>query len=98
MDTNVNPLFEFQQFDAASNSSRSSIDFDAPAIAAPAAAVLQTVNIKAHLPVELDLAESIYTEWRCFFDAFIGKFGLDSHLSSLPTVDNCHDQDRVMKD
>jgi hypothetical protein len=80
-----------------SNSSGSSIDFDAsfdaPAIAAPPVAVLQTVNIKAHVPAELDLAESIYTEWCCFFDAFIGKFGLDSHLSSPPTADNCHDRD-----
>jgi len=102
MDTNANPLFEFQQSDAASNSSGSSIDFDAsfdtPAMAAPPAAVLQTVNIKAHVPVELDLAESNYTEWRCFFDAFISKFSLDAHLSSRPTADNHHDRDWVMKD
>jgi len=56
------------------------------------------VNIKAHVPVELDLAESNYTEWHCFFDAFISKFGLDAHLSSRPTTDNRHDWDWVMKD
>jgi hypothetical protein len=51
-------------------------------------AVLQTVNIESHVPVELDIAVSNYTEWRCFFDAFIGKFSLSSHLSSQPTTEN----------
>lgn len=36
-------------------------------------------------PIVLDIAESNYTEWHCFFDAFISKFGLGSHLSSQPT-------------
>ena len=98
----VNPLFEFNQSDADSSSSGSSVSyeasFDAPVLPTPTAAVLQTVNIKTHVPVELNLAESNYTEWRCFFDAFIGKFGLGSHLSSPPTIDNRRDPDWVMKD
>jgi hypothetical protein len=102
MDTNVNPLFEFQQSDTGSQSSDSSVEFDAsfdaPVIATPSAAVLQTVNIKMHVLVELDLAESNYTEWRCFFDAFIGMFGLGSHLSSPSTADDHRDPDWVMKD
>ena len=52
------------------------------------ATVLQTVNIKSYIPVELDIAESNYTEWRCFFDAFIGKFGISSHLTSPTTITN----------
>jgi hypothetical protein len=44
------------------------------------------MNIKSHDPVELDIAESNYTEWRCFFNAFIGKFSLRSHLSLPPTA------------
>ena len=54
--------------------------------------MLQTVNIKNHVPVELDLTESNYTEWRCFFDTFVGKFGLSSHLTS-PTGANRRDPD-----
>ena len=98
----VNPHFEFNQSDADSSSSGSSVSyeasFDAPVLPTPTTAVLQTVNIKTHVPVELNLAESNYTEWRCFFDAFIGKFGLGSHLSSPPTIDNRRDPDWVMKD
>jgi hypothetical protein len=43
------------------------------------------VNIKSHVPVLLELAEPNYDEWRCFFDAFLGKFGLTSHVTSPPT-------------
>jgi len=86
MDMESNPLFGVDLSDAGSYSS-SSIDNDPPAVTTPPAAVLQTVNIKAHVPVELNLAESNYTEWHCFFDAFIGKFNIDSHLSSPPTVE-----------
>ena len=49
------------------------------------------MNIKNHVPVELDLTESNYTEWQCFFDAFIDKFGLSSHLTSSPTGTNRRD-------
>ncbi|XP_066309033.1 uncharacterized protein [Miscanthus floridulus] len=49
-------------------------------------------------PRRADLVESNYTEWRCFFDAFISKFGLGSHLSSPPTADDRRDRDWIMKD
>jgi hypothetical protein len=39
-----------------------------------------------------------YSEWRCFFDAFAGKFGLSSHLTSSPTAANRRDPDWVMVD
>jgi hypothetical protein len=61
-------------------------------------AVLHTVNIKSHVPIELDLTESNYTEWRCLFDAFVGKFGLSDHLSSLPTTENHRDLAWIMRD
>ena len=55
----VNPLFEFNQSDTDSSSSGSSVSyeasFDAPVLPTPTAAVLQTVNIKTHVPVELNL-------------------------------------------
>ncbi|CAD6244123.1 unnamed protein product [Miscanthus lutarioriparius] len=86
MDMEANPLFGVDLSDAGSSLS-SSVDNDPPTVTAPQAAILQTVNIKEHVPVELNLAESNYTEWCCFFDAFIGKFGIDSHLSSPPTVE-----------
>jgi hypothetical protein len=43
------------------------------------------VNIKSHVPIVLDLTEPKYTEWRTFFDAFIGKFRLGGQLTSPPT-------------
>ncbi|CAD6269339.1 unnamed protein product [Miscanthus lutarioriparius] len=33
-----------------------------------------------------------------FFDAFIDKFGLTSHLSSKTTIDNRHDPEWAMRD
>ncbi|CAD6259706.1 unnamed protein product [Miscanthus lutarioriparius] len=62
------------------------------------ATVLQTVNIKSYIPVELDIAESNYTERRCFFDASIGKFGISSHLTSPPTAANRRDREWTMVD
>jgi hypothetical protein len=41
-----------------------------------AAAVVQTVNIHAHVPVLLDMDEANYSPWRCFFDSVLSKFGL----------------------
>jgi hypothetical protein len=83
-----NPLFEADPTDGSSHSSvdSDSAAGDAPAFPTPPTAVLQTVNIKSHVPVVLQLAEPNYAEWRTFFDAFIGKFGLVDHLSSPPTA------------
>ncbi|XP_066373916.1 uncharacterized protein [Miscanthus floridulus] len=88
-----NPLFGVD-----SNSDSSSADGDAPVITPPPAAVLQTVNIKSHVPVVLELAEPNYDEWRCFFDAFIDKFSLGSHLSSPPTHAQRRDPEWRVKD
>jgi hypothetical protein len=60
--------------------------------------VLQTVNIKHHVPIKLDITESNYTEWRCFFDAFVEKFSIGSHLTSPPTAVNRRDLDWIMVD
>jgi hypothetical protein len=79
-----NPLFDADVSDVESNSSSSTDageSYTAAASSLPTN-VLQSINIKSHIPVELDINESNYTEWRCFFDVFIGKFGIGSHLSS----------------
>ncbi|CAD6264375.1 unnamed protein product [Miscanthus lutarioriparius] len=78
------------------SSPESSVDGEvspAAAVNSPPAAVLQTVNIKSHMPVVLALAEPNYDEWRCFMDAFLGKFGLTPHVSSPPTVLQRRDPD-----
>ena len=88
-----NPLFGVSLSDVSSDgsSSSSSDGRTATAVASPPVAVLQTVNIKSHVPVVHDLAAPNYDEWRCCFDAFIGKFGIGSHLSSPLTPKQCHD-------
>jgi hypothetical protein len=34
-----------------------------------------------------------YVEWRCFFDAVIGKFGLTTHITDAPTSAKRRDPD-----
>ncbi|XP_048567530.1 uncharacterized protein LOC125548195 isoform X2 [Triticum urartu] len=53
-------------------------------LAAPSfpASILQTVDICQHVLVTLDLAAGNYAQWRRFFDAVIGMFGLRSHLDA----------------
>jgi hypothetical protein len=60
--------------------------------------VLQTVSIKSHVPIVLELAGPNYDEWRCFFDVFLGNFGLGSHVSSPPTAAPRHDPDWLIVD
>jgi hypothetical protein len=103
MDAMENPLFQGDLSDAASSHSSSASSDDALSLTdsfvqPPSATVLQTVNIKNHIPVELDLTDSNYTEWRSFFDTVVGKFGLRSHLTVAPTSANRHDADWVMVD
>jgi hypothetical protein len=93
-----NPLFNADIFDVESSSTSSAggESYTGPTatnIGPPTTTVLQTVNIKSHVPVVLELTEPNYDEWRTFFDAFIGKFGLGDHLSSLPTPAQRHDRD-----
>jgi hypothetical protein len=45
-----------------------------------AASVIQTVNIRNHIPVILDYATANYSQWRCCFDTVLGKFGLQDHV------------------
>jgi hypothetical protein len=91
-----NPLFDTDVSDVESSSSSLDAEsYTAPTAPLPAT-VLQTVNIKSHISVELDIAESNYTEWRCFFDAFIGKFGISSRLTSPPTAANRLDREWTM--
>jgi hypothetical protein len=88
-----NPIFGLDVPSALSSLS-SSLDgasFTGAAAATPPVAVLQTVNIKSHVPVVLELANPNYDEWRCFFDAFLGKFNLGSHISSPPTAEQRRD-------
>jgi hypothetical protein len=91
----VNPLFDTDVSDAESSSSVGGASYTgavtAFTAAPPTSAVLQTVNVKSHVPVVLELTEPNYTEWRTFFDAFIGKFGLGDHLSSPPTAEQRRD-------
>ena len=100
MDLESNPLYDLPNSSDSDfeNSYTSSIDDVSPAINTPTAAVLQTVNIKSHALVELDLADPNYAEWCCFFYAFIGKFSLRSHLTSPPTPENRRDREWVMRD
>ncbi|TVU03330.1 hypothetical protein EJB05_51139, partial [Eragrostis curvula] len=61
------------------------------------AAMLPTVNIRAHVPVTLDVNESNYSEWRMFFDSVLGKFGLAEHISAtMPLLE--HDVEWKMID
>jgi hypothetical protein len=59
--------------------------FDAPQPAS--LIVLQPVNIRIHVPIQLDLLESNYSQWRCLFDSVLGKFGLTGHVHSPPPID-----------
>ncbi|CAD6223609.1 unnamed protein product [Miscanthus lutarioriparius] len=98
-DMEDNPLFGVSLSSIASSSSdSSSLSDDVPPVEPPSTTVLQTVNIKSHVPVILELADPNYDEWRCFFDALIGKFGLASHLSSPPTPEQRRDPAWCIRD
>jgi hypothetical protein len=47
-----------------------------------------TVNVKAHVPITLELTSN-YLKWAFFFKSLCGKFGLRSHIdgSALPQPD-----------
>ena len=80
MSSAVNPLYGIDgsvHDDDSSSSSSSAADSGAAPVLPPplSASTLQTVNIRSHVPVVLDIAEPNHAEWRCFFDSVIGKFG-----------------------
>ncbi|CAN6238986.1 unnamed protein product [Urochloa humidicola] len=61
----------------------SSSDADDEVVLPPApASVVQTINIRSHVPVTLDMEDSNYSQWRCLFDTVLGKFGLTAHVTS----------------
>jgi hypothetical protein len=65
----------------------SSSDREVDAALAPASAsLLQTVNIRNHAPVNLDLNASNYSHWRCFFDSVLGKLGITNHVTTAPPI------------
>jgi hypothetical protein len=74
-----NSLFDPE--DSSNSDGESYIGAASVVLPTPRAAILQTVNIKSHVPVVLVLADANYDEWRCFMDAFLGKFNLNSHVS-----------------
>ena len=44
-----------------------------------------TINVKAHVPIELELYSANYGKWSAFFKAMCGKFGLLHHIDgSVP--------------
>jgi hypothetical protein len=45
------------------------------------ASVIQTVAIRSHVPVTLDLAAGNYAQWRRFLLTVVGKFGLGDHIN-----------------
>jgi hypothetical protein len=47
---------------------------------------LQPVNIRNHVPIQLDLFDSNYSQWRCLFDFVLRKFGLTGHVRSPPPI------------
>ncbi|TVU48851.1 hypothetical protein EJB05_00132, partial [Eragrostis curvula] len=60
------------------------------------AAMLPTVNIRAHVPVTLEIADPNYSEWRMFFDSVLGKFGITSHVvAATPLIDRDDDWKRI---
>jgi hypothetical protein len=49
-------------------------------------AVVQTVNIRNHVPIQLDLSDSNYSQWCCLLDSVLGKSGLVPHVRSPPPI------------
>ncbi|XBI39322.1 hypothetical protein VPH35_124122 [Triticum aestivum] len=63
-------------------------------VAAPAptfpSSILQTVDIRRHVPVTLDLLAGNYSQWRRHFDTVIDMFGLRDHVDpeAVSRLDN----------
>jgi hypothetical protein len=63
-----------------SNHSDDSFDADLNPPAHAATFVIQVVNIRNHVPITLDLEDGNYSQWCCFFDSILRKFGLNGHI------------------
>src|SRR5512141_1863222 len=70
-----------------SGASDASSTSDEEPVPAPSTSVLQTVNIRSHVPVVLDLDVSNYSQWRYSFESVLGKFGLEAHVQEPPALD-----------
>ncbi|XBI34023.1 hypothetical protein VPH35_119875 [Triticum aestivum] len=76
----------------------------APVVAPPSLApgafpssVLQTIDIRHHVPITLDLHAGNYGQWRRFFFTIVGMFGIGDHLVA-PTAPRRRDPEWVMVD
>ena len=49
-------------------------------------AILQTIDIRRHVPVALDLLAGNYSQWRRHFDTVLGMFGLGAHVDAAAAV------------
>jgi len=52
-----------------------------------------TVNVKAHVPVTLDMKSANYSKWASFFTALCGKFSLRRHIDGTAAQPNNPDWD-----
>ncbi|XP_073355034.1 uncharacterized protein [Aegilops tauschii subsp. strangulata] len=59
--------------------------------------VLQTIDIRHHIPVTLDLHAGNYAQWRRFFLTIVGMFGVRDHLVA-PAAPRRRDPEWVMVD
>ncbi|XP_066380729.1 uncharacterized protein [Miscanthus floridulus] len=66
--------------------SESSSD-DGFSVAPASASQIQSISIRHHVPVVLDMDEGNYGQWRLFFESTLGKFGLHSHVKSTTPSD-----------
>jgi len=81
-----------------SSSSAAGKDGSSPVLpAAPTQAVIvhpyTTVNVKAHVPVTLDMKSANYSKWASFFTALCGKFSLRRHIDGTAAQPNDPDWD-----
>ena len=56
-----------------------------PSTSTVSLAQIQSVNIRAHVHIVLDLENTSYSQWRRLFDTAFGKFGLRDHVSATAT-------------
>ncbi|XP_044387324.1 uncharacterized protein [Triticum aestivum] len=68
-----------------------------PPVVTVASSVLQTIDIRRHVPVTLDLLAGNYAQWRRHFDTAIGMFGLRDHVDAV-AVPRFDDPDWAMAD
>ena len=68
-----------------------------PPLTTVSLAVLQTIDIRRHVPITLDLLAGNNAQWRRHFDTAIGMFGLRDHVDAA-AVPRFDDLDWAMAD